>query len=261
MDFQKDVLDISNVRPVVVDFWAPWCGPCRYLGPTLDKLAGQQSNLWSLVKINVDEHPELSQQFGIMSIPAVKMFYKGDIVAEFTGALPLSDIEKWLEENLPSEDKAALAAILQSAGSIPDTAFMEALRPLVAEHPEHKQARTVLARHLVFTSPREAVALLEDIHMGDEHFDLADHIRKWAHFLQIELDEQGQIADLLRKAQEAAGQGNFEEAIQQIIEANRLDKNYLDDLPRLTAIAFFGIFGTKHELTKKYRRTFDMVLY
>jgi len=88
LDFQKDVLGTSKKIPVVVDFWAEWCGPCRILGPVLEKLAAEANGAWRLVKINTEEQQQIAIQFGIRSIPAVKMFSNGQVVAEFVGALP-----------------------------------------------------------------------------------------------------------------------------------------------------------------------------
>ncbi len=100
--FQTQVLDKSHDKPVVVDFWAPWCGPCRTLGPTIKKLAQESGGAWRLVKINTDAHPHLSQRFDIKGIPAVKLFVGGEVTAEFTGALPEHQLRQWLAEHLPA---------------------------------------------------------------------------------------------------------------------------------------------------------------
>ena len=100
--FQTEVLDKSAEKPVLVDFWAPWCGPCRTLSPTLDALAKESGGRWRLVKINTDAHPALAQRFGVRGIPAVKLFVDGVVAAEFTGALPEADVRRWLTANLPS---------------------------------------------------------------------------------------------------------------------------------------------------------------
>ena len=100
--FETEVLDKSHEKPVVVDFWAPWCGPCRVLGPTVEKLARASGGAWRLVKINTDRYPELGQRYGVRGIPAVKMFQGGAVVAEFTGALPESQVRAWLAEHLPA---------------------------------------------------------------------------------------------------------------------------------------------------------------
>ena len=100
--FQTDVLDKSHEKPVVVDFWGPWCGPCRVLGPTIEKLASEAEGRWRLVKINTDAHPELAQRYHVRGIPAVKLFIRGAVVAEFTGAQPEADIRRWLDAYVPA---------------------------------------------------------------------------------------------------------------------------------------------------------------
>src|SRR5436190_229581 len=108
-DFQADVLEASRDKPVVVDFWAPWCGPCRMLGPVLEKLAATNDGSWTLAKVNTDENQEVARQYGIMSIPAVKLFIDGEVVDEFIGALPEPSVKEWLERAVPSESKARLS--------------------------------------------------------------------------------------------------------------------------------------------------------
>jgi putative thioredoxin len=105
--FQREVIDKSHEKPVVVDFWAPWCAPCRVIGPALDRLAKESKGAWRLVKINVDKHQALAGRYGIRGIPAVKLFRDGRVVDEFVGALPELEVRAWVVRNVPTHGSAA----------------------------------------------------------------------------------------------------------------------------------------------------------
>ena len=103
IDFQKEVIEASQERPVLVDFWAPWCGPCRMLGPILDKLAKESKGEWTLVKVNTDTRPDLIIHYGVRGIPAVKLFVDGKPIDEFVGVMPEHTIRRWMAEALQSD--------------------------------------------------------------------------------------------------------------------------------------------------------------
>jgi putative thioredoxin len=143
--FEEEVLRKSFEQTVVVDFWAAWCGPCRQLTPVLERLAGESSD-WVLAKVDVDANPRLSATFGIQSIPAVKAFRDGKQVGEFMGALPESQVRKWLEQLGPSEGELALvvAEEAEAAGKLLEarSGYARALE----EEPGLFAARSGLAR-------------------------------------------------------------------------------------------------------------------
>ncbi len=103
LDFKEKVIEKSKETTIVVDFWAQWCQPCLMLGPILEELEEESKNKFILVKVNVEEAPETSKQYSIMSIPSVKMFREGKVVDEFIGVLPEELVKEWLDKNLEKE--------------------------------------------------------------------------------------------------------------------------------------------------------------
>ncbi len=260
MDFQSEVLEKSKELPVVVDFWAPWCGPCRFLGPVIEELAREANGKWELVKVNTDENPSISGKYGIRGIPAVKMFYDGNVVAEFTGALPRHQIERWLEAHIPDERKTTLNEILK----LYETDAVKELTKLklfVEDNPDFQEARVELASRLVFSDPTQAAKLVEDIRPGNRYYETAQHIHVIGELAQCDQNNNPALAEKLALAQQGLKENDLDTTLQALIEGVMADKKYCDELPRKSTIAIFSLLGPDHELTKKYRRKFDMALY
>ena len=139
-DFEQTVVQRSHEVPVVIDFWAPWCGPCRALGPTLEKVAEEQQGKFILAKINIDENPMLSQAFQIRSIPAVKAVRNGAMASEFLGAQPEPNIRQFIEQLLPSEAEtlAREGQRLEETGKAQGAeSLYRAALAKAANHPSH----------------------------------------------------------------------------------------------------------------------------
>ncbi len=257
MDFKTEVIDKSYEKPVVVDFWAPWCGPCRMLGPTMEALASEQADQWELVKLNTEDNYEVAEEYNIRSIPNVKMFYKGEVVAEFMGAQPRTVVERWLKDHLPDGRKEQLALILSR---IDGEGALSELEAFVNQNPAMEEARIALARQIVYSNPVRATALVETIRIGHQLEEEAEGLRAIAELMALEPGDSA-ACKLLAQAQEALRKKDNEAAIKHVIAATEADKNYEKELPRRVAIALFNSWGAGNPLTKQYRRRFDMALY
>ena len=262
-DFQADVLDASHETPVLVDFWAPWCGPCRVLGPTLDRLATEAAGRWRLAKVNTDEAPELMQAYGIRGIPAVKLFADGAVVAEFTGALPEPAVRQWLDEHLPSPARAHLdAALAAFADGDAATARIEARTALDSPEAESASwvtdAKTLLARLGVFDDPDGARALVDGLYTTE-----AEAVRTLADVLtrdpQALPEGTGRARTL--DALTALRGGDVDGAIAAYLDVIRTDRYYDDDGARKAVVALFQTLGEGHEVTRRHRPAFNMSLY
>jgi putative thioredoxin len=264
-DFQQDVLETSEDTPVVVDFWAPWCGPCRQLSPVLESLAEAQDD-WTLVKVNVDDHGEAAQAYGVRGIPAVKLFVDGEVTAEFTGAKPEHAIRQWLEENLPSEEKTRIE---EATAALEDGNHEEAehlLWPVLEDQPEHDEAQVLMARALAFKDPVRAQALAEAADVADPTLrQVRDAVQTLARLLELAEDpsalpEGDGRADYVAGIEALADQ-DFDAALDHFIDVLRTNRDYDDDGARKACVALFTLLGEGHPTTQEHRRTFDMALY
>ena len=264
-DFQTDVIEASEETPTVVDFWAPWCGPCRQLSPVLESLA-EAAEDWQLVKVNVDDNQEAAQSYGVRGIPAVKLFADGDVVAEFTGAKPKHAIQKWLEENLPTEEKERIEEATDALENGNHEQAEHLLWPVLEENPDHDEAQVLMARALAFKDPTRAEALADDADVADPTLrQVREGVQTLARLLEMAEDPSAlpddDAKDTYVAGIEALADQDFDAALDHFIDVVRTHRDYDDDGARKACIALFTLLGEDHPVTQDHRRTFDMALY
>lgn len=264
-NFQKDVIEQSFITPVLVDFWAEWCAPCRILGPVLERLAEKYKDQWKLVKLNTDLYPDIATEYGIRGIPNVKLFHKGKVINEFTGALPEHMIEDWLRKSIPSKfsDMIEKAKKLLAEGKVEDAKVI--LEQVHNGDINNGEVKILLAKILVYENPKEALRLVESAQLSNHTVELAEAIATMSQLFeklenQNELPEAS-IKDLYVGAIKDLKDKNFESALEKFIEVIRENKSYDDEGARKACIAIFKYLGEEHETTLKYRREFGRALY
>ena len=267
-EFQQAVLQKSHEVPVVVDFWAEWCGPCRTLGPTLEKLAAEADGSFILAKVDVDTNQQLAAQFNVQGIPTVIGFRGGAPVDQFTGALPEPAIRQWLQGLLPSEvdlvvEQARDAAI---AGNLETAERLFAA--VLVEQPDHQEAGTGLAA-LQIASGRhdEALVLLGKLAVTDEVERLQSAARLSAsrgsdlseieQRLEADPDDARARIDL---ALALAGRAEYEPALDQLLTVVKARGEAKDDA-RKAMLDIFEVLGDGHPLTTTYRRQLASALF
>ncbi|HZU37662.1 MAG TPA: thioredoxin [Gemmataceae bacterium] len=272
--FEQEVLVRSGERPVVVDFWAPWCGPCRQLGPMLEHLAEEANGDFVLAKVNVDENQQLAMAFGIDSIPAVRVFEHGQPTFSFVGLVSETQLRELLNRIRPSSaDRVAREA----AGLEKDRpAEAEVLyRKVLADEPHHEPALLGLARLLLDKhQDAEASELLSQLTVGGEGADEAERLGK---ILEIRrLGSQFGPEPALRQQLEAepkngearyelgcilAAAGRYAEALDMLLSAAERDPKLASTKVREAMVSIFQVVSVRSPLADDYRARLSRLLY
>jgi putative thioredoxin len=252
--FKEQVIERSRQTPVVVDFWAPWCGPCRTLGPTLERLAGEAKGAWLLAKLNVDNNQRLSQMFRVQGIPAVKAFRDGKVVDEFTGAIPESQVRAWLKRFLPAPSDSLVEAAAAMEAHDPAEAIAR-YRLALGDDPSDEGALLALGRLLVQQGEPEGVETLEQIATGSPFhakaqawIALADMFAGATRKTPTRLTQQVATnpADMEARYQLAAQdirERRYADAVAQLLAIVGRDRAFRDDGARKALIALFETLG------------------
>jgi len=280
-NFMAEVVDASFDQPVIVDFWAPWCGPCKQLGPILEKVVRGANGAVRMVKLNIDENPEIAQQMRIQSIPAVYAFKDGRPVDGFVGALPESQVKQFVQRlggaaagPSPVEEAMAMA---KEAAQNGDPASAAAIYSQVLQHePDNTEAISGLARAMIERGEFDQARQVLDNATGD----LARHAEVTAARSALDLAEQGQKAmgesgkmlDRLAAnpddhearfelATALFGAGQREEAIDELLTLYKRDREWDEQAARKQLVKFFEVMGPTDPLTLSARRRLSALMF
>lgn len=269
-EFQQAVLEESRHRPVLVDFWAPWCEPCKALKPVLEKLAAEYGGKFLLAKINSDDNQELAARYGVRGIPSVKAFIDGEPVDEFSGALPESEVRAFLDRLVPgpADELRVEAAELRLAGDVP--AALQKLADASKIDPSHVGVRLDAAEIMLdLNEADEARRLIAGV--ADDADPRVPQLKARLQFMEAAGEDEAALAarvaanenDLearLKLANLLVAAGKYEAGMDQLLEIVRRDRGFGDDIGRKTLLSVFDLLGGG-ELSSRYRRMLASVLY
>ncbi|MDZ4774680.1 MAG: thioredoxin [Planctomycetota bacterium] len=269
--FQKEVVERSKTTPVLLDFWATWCGPCKTLSPTLEKVAHEMAGKLVLAKVDIDNNPELADAFGIQSVPTVALLVGGKIVDGFVGAQPEAKIRELVQKHtgLAKKDLVEEALVVEKSGDVHGA--ITTLRAAVREAPTRGDARAHLARLLLVSgSTDEGRKVYETLSAEALELDAAKAAKALIDLADSRVDVAPLEAAVKAKPDDVAArialgraflaENEAEKGLEQLLAAAKTNLTFDGGAPRKAMIEAFGLLGESNPLVTRYRRELSLLL-
>lgn len=265
VDFDYQVLEFSKQTPVVVDFWAEWCAPCKMLGPVLERLTEEAQGAFRLAKVDVDANPNLALRYGVRSIPAVKAFRDGQIVAEFVGALPEARLREFLRSLAPSQTDLLLEKGQSQIAAQQWQAAEESFRQFLEKTPGYPPALLGLLKSLLMQGEVAKAERILEVFPESKEYAAVETIRPLVEALSWVKQAPSESEDVLEAAYinslRLVQRGNLPAAMDGMLDILRQDKNYREGKVRRVLLGLFEVLGDENPLTQQYRRELSMILF
>ncbi|MCL5429326.1 MAG: thioredoxin [Chloroflexi bacterium] len=266
-DFQSEVLLYSSQRPVVVDFWAEWCLPCRTLGPILEKIAEESNGAFRLAKLDVDSNPKVANDYGVRGIPAVKAFRNGQVVAEFSGLRPEPHVREFLNALAPATSDLAVGRADSLLAAEHWSKGEEIYRQVLDESPDHPGALLGLARSLLAQgAASQALPILRVFPVSKQYakaeqlISLAQAIADLENSETVDESEEPLSAQY-HSAVHLAKRGQIFAAMDGLLDILRQNKKYKQGEIRSLTLGLLGVLGDENPQTRAYRSELTSLLF
>lgn len=265
-DFDYEVLKFSQNVPVVVDFWATWCRPCKVLSPMLEQLANEAGGTFRLARVDVDANPNLAILYNVRSIPTIKAFSNGQVVAEFTGVVPEEKVKEFIEKIIPPSPQTLALEKADSLLSLHEWAAAEQIyRQILEQVPSQPASLLGLAKTLLVQNQiREALQILHDFPVSRQFHDaaqllpLAEAIQS---LIEKRLPQENELDAAFYNAIRLASRGNLPAALDGLLDLLRMDKTYQDGKAHQVVLSILALMGDDDPDARQYRTELASILF